>query len=288
MRAHAGHLGEDVDRAMRSRRCDSTTFEPECDSGSLKASRRPRRSSRAPARSLAPRPRRRSNGPAAVARPATTGAASGSTAVASRGLRGVDIGQPADEARRPGRPLEQIVEVGARPRGSRRCRAPRRRPGSPPRRAVAGAAQKGRRPACAQPASWIRPQATARSGRRPGYHGGQAQRVRATPAIRRRLAARAGHVGLEQHLARGLRAGARAPSRRAARRRGSRARRSPRCGADARHALLEQHPLDQLGLGLVAPAGHAHQLALGVARVDLARALVRVAVGGVSTGSRPT
>ena len=46
---------------------------------------------------------------------------------------------------------------------------------------------------------------------------------------------------------------------------------------DARHALLEQESLDQLGLGLVAPAGHAHELALGVARVDLARAPVRLA-----------
>ena len=37
-----------------------------------------------------------------------------------------------------------------------------------------------------------------------------------------------------------------------------------RAAQHARHALLEQQALDQLGLGLVAPARHAHELALGV------------------------
>ena len=40
---------------------------------------------------------------------------------------------------------------------------------------------------------------------------------------------------------------------------------------------LEQESLDQLGLRLVAPAGHSHELALGENGVDLARASVRVA-----------
>ena len=42
----------------------------------------------------------------------------------------------------------------------------------------------------------------------------------------------------------------------------------------ARHALLEEQTLDELGLGLVAPAGHAHEIALRVLPLDLARALV--------------
>ena len=46
---------------------------------------------------------------------------------------------------------------------------------------------------------------------------------------------------------------------------------------DARHTLLEQDALDQLGLGLVAPAGDPHELALRVGRVDLPRAGVGVA-----------
>ena len=70
----------------------------------------------------------------------------------------------------------------------------------------------------------------------------------------------------------------RAPARHAARRPGSRARRSP---ARRRRMLGTPHSsrsaLDQLGLGLVAPAGHSHELALGETRVDLARASVRVA-----------
>ena len=42
----------------------------------------------------------------------------------------------------------------------------------------------------------------------------------------------------------------------------------------------------QLGLGLVARAGHAHELALGVLRLDLARALVGLADGGSSSARR--
>ena len=48
-------------------------------------------------------------------------------------------------------------------------------------------------------------------------------------------------------------------------------------GAPPQHArdpLLEQQALDELSLGLVARAGHAHQRPLGELRLDLARALV--------------
>src|SRR5204862_7155999 len=41
----------------------------------------------------------------------------------------------------------------------------------------------------------------------------------------------------------------------------------------ARHALLEQHALDELGLGLVVRARHPHEVALGVLGLDLARLL---------------
>ena len=49
-----------------------------------------------------------------------------------------------------------------------------------------------------------------------------------------------------------------------------------RAAQQRRHALLQQQPLDELRLGLVAPAGHAHEVALGELRLDLARALVAV------------
>ena len=49
-----------------------------------------------------------------------------------------------------------------------------------------------------------------------------------------------------------------------------------RAAQDARDPLLEQHPLDQLRLGLVAAAGDPDQLAVGVLGLDLARALVGV------------
>ena len=45
----------------------------------------------------------------------------------------------------------------------------------------------------------------------------------------------------------------------------------------AGHALLEQQPLDELGLGLVARPRHSHQRALGELRLDLAGALVALA-----------
>ena len=50
-----------------------------------------------------------------------------------------------------------------------------------------------------------------------------------------------------------------------------------------RHALLQQHALDELGLGLVGGADDAHERALGVLRLDLARAL-----RGQRASSRPS
>ena len=52
-----------------------------------------------------------------------------------------------------------------------------------------------------------------------------------------------------------------------------------RAAQHRRHALLEQQALDELGLGLVAGAGDAHEVALAVLRLDLACARVRVADG---------
>src|SRR3954454_23711861 len=96
-------------------------------------------------------------------------------------------------------------------------------------------------------------------------------------------------LGLEQHLARGAGAGARHEDGA-----GGGARDEDAGGAGAWHvgdveparalehrrpALLEEHALDELGLGLVAAARHAHELALAVLRLDLARA-------GVGLGHR--
>src|SRR2546423_90338 len=51
---------------------------------------------------------------------------------------------------------------------------------------------------------------------------------------------------------------------------------APRAPQQRGHALLEQQPLDELRLGLVAPAGHPHQVAIGELRLDLAGAFVAV------------
>ena len=47
----------------------------------------------------------------------------------------------------------------------------------------------------------------------------------------------------------------------------------PRAPGERRDALLEQQPLDELGLGLVARPGGADERAFGVGRLDLAGAL---------------
>ena len=72
-------------------------------------------------------------------------------------------------------------------------------------------------------------------------------------------------------------AGLRHEEHRAGRRRGSPGRRSRGCGEACSARPPRAASLDQLGLSLVAPARHAHELALGEQRVDLARAAVGVA-----------
>ena len=55
---------------------------------------------------------------------------------------------------------------------------------------------------------------------------------------------------------------------------------------EAGDALLEQDPLDQLGLGQVAREGDLDELAAGVLGLDLARPLVASVIG--SSSPRPT
>ena len=115
-----------------------------------------------------------------------------------------------------------------------------------------------------------RQQRGARAAER--HHRREHQRARAAA-----LAGGGRQVGLEQHLVRGLRAGGRHQHVARAGRQEVRHVEAGPAAQHARHAPLEQEALDQLGLGLVAAAGHAHEVALGELRVDLAGAAVRVA-----------
>src|SRR4051812_501958 len=105
-------------------------------------------------------------------------------------------------------------------------------------------------------------------------HGRQHERARTLA-----LAGSGGEVGLQQDLAGGL--GPRLGNEHVARAGREEVRHvEAGCAAqDARHAPLEQERLDELGLGLVAAAGHPDELALRERRVDLAGAPVRPAEG---------
>ena len=92
-----------------------------------------------------------------------------------------------------------------------------------------------------------------------------------------RSSSSAGGRSLRARAARALRAPASRADSGTSTSRGPAARKSgtskpPRAALQARDALLEQQPLDQLGLGLVGGAGDLHERALGVLRLDLARA----------------
>ena len=104
-----------------------------------------------------------------------------------------------------------------------------------------------------------------------GYQ--QDDRVRAARCVR----SRGRELGLEQHVT--GRFGARLGHEHVARAGGEIVRdvEARRATQNARHPLLQQQVLDQLRLGLVAPTGHAHELSLGVGRVDLAGLLMGVA-----------
>ena len=138
--------------------------------------------------------------------------------------------------------------AGQRPRLSRR-RASRQRSVNHQRRAARSAARRPPAPPAARPA------AARGRPRRPGGVGpissawSSTSRAVGTPDIGHQHVARAG--GQE---VRHVEAGAAAQH--------------------AGHALLEQQPLDELGLGLVARPRDPDQLALGQLRLDLARALV--------------
>jgi hypothetical protein len=92
-------------------------------------------------------------------------------------------------------------------------------------------------------------------------------------------------LGLQQHVTGGVVAGLR--DHHVARARGEHVGHveAARAAQHRRHPLLEQQSLDELGLGLMARAGDAHQRPLGVLRLDLARA--RVALGHRLVGARP-